>query len=161
MNPQAKSAPLPTRSLLALLCFAILGGLSAGKDKDPLNSVIMLLAGLFFGAISLMLFGWLLSIFNSRIKQTYDKKSIRWIVNRGFLLMLPFTVLALVATIGLDWQVTSTFASAGIMTSSTAVGVELARLGGGKISSSLLPMLGGIVTTTAWMLLLSAVATII
>jgi hypothetical protein len=160
MNSQAKSAPLPTRSLLVLFCFAILGGLSAGKT-DLFNSIMMFLFGLLFGAIALMLFVWLLSIFNSRIKQTYDKKSIRWIVNRGFLLMLPFTVLALVATIGMDWQVASAFASAGIMTSSTAIGVELARLGGGKISSSLLPVLGGMVTTTAWMLLLSAVATII
>ena len=160
MNPQAKSAPLPTRSLLALLCFAILGGLSA-STADLFNSIIMFLIGLFFGAIALLLFGWLLSIFNSRIKQTYDKKSIRWIVNRGFLLMLPFTVLALIATIGLDWQATSTFASAGIMTSSTAIGVDLARLGSGKISSSLLPALGGIVTTTAWMLLLAAVTTIL
>jgi len=160
MDPQAQSAPLPTRSLLVLLCFALLGGLSAGK-ANLFNSMMMFLFGLFFGAIALILFGWLLGVFNARIKQTYDKKSIRWIVNRGFLLMIPFTILALVATIVLDWQVASAFASAGIMTSSTAIGVELARLGGNKINSSLLPVLGGIVTTTAWMLLLSAVATII
>ena len=158
MSTTAKDAPERSRSLVALLCFAALASLVVIETEDSTIIVTVLLGGVFLGFVMLVLFGWMLSLFNSRIKKKYGRKSIRWIVNRGFLLLLPFTVLALIATIGLGWEAAAAFASAGIMTSSTAIGVELTRLGSGKIRSTLLPAIGGIAMTSIWMLVISGLA---
>ena len=155
MTPPIKNAPKPALPIVALLCFAVLAILLVIKTEDMTIIVTVLLSGAFLGFVMLTIFGWMLSLFNSQITQEYSRKSIRWIVNRGFLLLLPFTVLAVIATMGLGWNAVTAFASAGIMTSSTAIGVELTRLGGGTVRSTLLPAIGGIIMTTIWMLVLS------
>ncbi|MCP4002157.1 MAG: hypothetical protein GY727_14705 [Gammaproteobacteria bacterium] len=155
MSATAKDAPKRSRSLVALLCFATLASLAVIDTEDSTIIVTVLLSGVILGFVMLVLFGWMLSLFNSGIKKKYGRKSIRWIVNRGFLLLFPFTVLALIAAIELGWEATAAFASAGIMTSSTAIGAELTRLGSGKIRSTLLPVIGGIAMTTIWMIVLS------
>jgi len=155
VSTAAKDAPKPSQPLVALLCFAALASLVVIETEDSTIIVTVLLSGVILGFVMLTLFGWMLSLFNSRIKKKYGRKSIRWIVNRGFFLLLPFTVLALIATIELGWEAATAFASAGIMTSSTAIGAELTRLGSGKVRSTLLPVIGGIVMTTIWMIVLS------
>jgi len=61
----------------------------------------------------------------------------------------------------LGWNASLTFASAGIMTCGSAVGAELAGMGGGKVANMLLPVGGGMGFTMLWMVigsLLRAVA---
>jgi len=93
------------------------------------------------------LLGWVLALFFGKV----GLKGVKTAVSRGFLLLIPFTILALAAKWGTDWQAAGAFASAGIMTSCTAVGMELGQRGGGKLRSSLLPVLGGAAITTGWM----------
>ena len=151
------TAPKPAGPFVALLCFAVLASLAAIRTEDSTAITIGLVAGPFLGFVLLKILGWLISLFNPQLSQKFGKKTIYWIVNRSFLLLLPFTVLALIATLVLGWEAATAFASAGIMTSSTAIGAELSRLGGGKIRSILLPAAGAIAITAIWMLAISGI----
>jgi hypothetical protein len=101
--------------------------------------------------------GWMLALFVRKM----GRRGVKTAVSRGFCLLIPFTILALAAESGLGWQAAGAFAATGIMTSSTAVAAELARSGAGKLSSSLLSLLGGAAMTSGWMLALTLLQSIL
>ena len=131
--------------IVSLLCFALLGGLTARRG-DGASAAAAALVSFLTGWPALALMGWLLAASSKAI----DRKEARGAVSRGFLLLVPFTILALVAGLGLGWDSAAAFASAGIMTASTAVGVELQGAGGRRGSSVLLPMLLGTALSAGW-----------
>ncbi|MGA2897285.1 MAG: hypothetical protein ABSE27_06785 [Acidobacteriaceae bacterium] len=149
-------------SIPALLCFATLAGLAAYRGNPSLKPVaVAAIGGLAAAWLCLWLFGRLLYIFNGAVRQKYGWRGVRQAVGRNFLLIIPYTVLALLADLVLGWNASLTFASAGIMTSGSAVGAELMAKGGGKIANMLLPVCGGMGFTMLWMVigsLLRAVA---
>lgn len=136
----------PSR-LWPLLCFALLGALSAPANAEAAAVALAGLAGFCLGWLLLLLLGWVMAPFFGKV----GFKGVKTAVSRGFLLLIPFAIFALAAQWGTDWQAAGAFASAGIMTSSTAVGLELSQRGGGKLRSSLLPVFGGAAVTTGWM----------
>jgi hypothetical protein len=111
--------------------------------------------GLAAAWLCLWLFGRLLYIFNGAVRQKYGWRGVRQAVGRNFLLIIPYTVLALLADLVLGWNASLTFASAGIMTSGSAVGAELMKMGGGKMANMLLPVFGGMGFTMLWMVISS------
>jgi hypothetical protein len=146
----------------ALLCFATLAGLAAFRATPTLKPVaVAVIGGLAAAWLCLWLFSRLLYIFNGSVRQKYGWKGVRQAVGRNFLLLIPYTVLAILADRVLGWNVTLTFASAGIMTSGAAVGAELMGMGGGKIANMLLPTLGGMGFTMLWMVASSLLRTVV
>ncbi len=71
-------------------------------------------------------------------------------VFRGFLTMIPFTLLALLAELAFRWTAAPAFIQAGIMTSGAAVGVEIARRAGSKIRYTVVCMAGAFAFSIAW-----------
>ena len=139
-------------SIPALLCFATLAGLASYRANPSLKPVaVASIGGLAAAWLCLWLFGGLLYSFNGTVRQKVGWKGVRRTVGRNFLLLIPYTVLAILANTVLGWDASLTFASAGIMTSGSAVGAELMGLGGGKLANMLLPVVGGMGFTMFWM----------
>jgi hypothetical protein len=127
--------------------------LAAYRGNPSLKPVaVATIGGLIAAWLCLWLFGRLLYIFNGPVRQQYGWKVFRKTVGRSFLLLIPYTVLALLADRVLGWNATLAFASAGIMTCGTAVGAELTKMGGGKVANMMLPMAGGMGFTMLWMI---------
>ncbi len=74
----------------------------------------------------------------------------------GFVFMLPFALLALVAELLLGWNAAQVFTQAGIMICGTLVGTEAVRLSGGKASRALPPVAGSFLFSFLWALLSAA-----
>ncbi len=151
MTALAPPAPRHAPRLPAVLCFAALTALVAG-DAPGLPVLILLgLLGLLGGALALALLTLFLSLVNGAVRREHGRAAVRLAVNGGFLLLVPFTVLALVAELGLGWEAAAGFAAAGIITAAGAAGAELTRLGGRRLPAVLLPMLAGIGLSAAWL----------
>ena len=146
----------------ALLCLATLAGLAAYRGNPSVKPVaVAAIGGLAAAWLCLWLFGRLLYSFNGAVRHRYGWDGVWQAVGRNFLLLIPYTVLALLADTVLGWNASLTFASAGIMTSGSALGAELMGMGGGKVANLLLPVFGGMGFTMLWMVigsLLRAVA---
>lgn len=118
-------------SLLVKLAFVAFG---IGTFAHPLlgfkiyNLVFAVLAGLLFGFLCKKFLSFFLGAVNSGFKAQWGKKIIRVAVERGFLFLVPFAVMALTAVFYLGWNYTPAFVSAGLMTSAAAANMELNRL---------------------------------
>ncbi len=73
-------------------------------------------------------------------------------VARGYLLALPFTLLALLADLAFGWYAATAFIQAAIMTSGAAVGAELMRRREPKIKYMLICMGGAFAFSIIWIL---------
>jgi hypothetical protein len=71
-------------------------------------------------------------------------------VARGFLILLPFTLLALLTELFFGWGAAQAFTQAGIMTSGAAVGAEVMRRSGQKLKYMVAPMLGVFTFSILW-----------
>ena len=137
---------------VALFCFGLLGALANRRGNPAVE------AALFYGGsalvitwIFLMTLGGLVYATNAPIRRTCGWAGIQRVLGRGFLLIVPFTALALIAEFGLGWHATQAFASAGIMSAGAAVGADLIRLGGRKLPSFALPMLAALAFSAVWL----------
>lgn len=68
----------------------------------------------------------------------------------GIVMLVPFVVLAAAAEILLGWSASVAFASAGLMTSGGAIGVEVVRRGGQGRRATLVPVVAAALLATAW-----------
>ena len=150
-----KSGPLATAGLyfIILICLVMLGILCGGAQLAVLG-VALVLIGLVALVIALLLF-------NPKTRREHGFFSVVGAVARGFMLLVPFTVLAVVTYIWLNWDAGQSFTSAGLMAAGAATGAEMAKLGGGRIMGSLLPMLWSMLLSLAWMLLGGLLAALI
>lgn len=140
--------------VVAVLCFGVLGALT-GRRLGPEAQVLagFALGGIVFAWLGLVILGRALYVFNGRVRKRYGYVAVRNAMGNGFLMLMPFTVLAAVAELYLGWNAAQAFSAAGIMTGGATVGMELAKAGGGRLSSMALPSLGAFVLSGAWMLL--------
>ncbi len=117
-----------TRSLI-LLCFALLGVLTTYSVADGSVSlhILSFVVGWLFGAFSLFLLGVPLRLFFYGVVTKRGPHAIGDCLNLGFLPLVPFTILALMAEFLLGWNASSAFASAGIMFSGGATASALAK----------------------------------
>jgi hypothetical protein len=104
------------------------------------------------GLAGLLLLSGLLHLVNPEITHTHGALATLVAVASGMLLVIPFTVLALIAELALGWSAAQPFATAAIMTGATGVGVELSRLGASRLANTVLPALAGGLFVAAWML---------
>ncbi len=159
-QPEATAMPAAGGTpLLDLLSFGILGALTVRHiSADPL----VIAAGAGVAAVApgvwLLALGWLLALVDPNGRRRYGYRGIRAAIARGYVMMIPFTMLALAADLSLGWNAVAAFTSAGIMTSAAMVGAELAGHGGGRLRSALLPALWAFGLTMIWMIAPTAAA---
>jgi hypothetical protein len=137
--------------------FIILAWLN-GRDIDASAGFVTLYTVLFSGLAVLALAGIGGSIyaFNPWLRAASDYPTIMGIVARGFLMILPFMLLALVAELFLDWNSAQVFTQAGIMACGSVVGAEVVKSSGGKIMHMVAPVAGAFIFSFLWMLLSAA-----
>lgn len=139
---------------LAVLCFGVLGGLTGRRvGPEPQLLAGFALGGIVFAWLGLVVLGRVLYVFNSQVRKRYGYVAVSNAMGNGFLMLLPFTVLAAVAELYLGWNAVQAFSAAGIMTGGVTAGMELSKVGGGRLASMVLPSLGAFVLSGAWMLL--------
>jgi hypothetical protein len=154
-SPAPPAAPASARAALPhwavpVVAFAAFGGLIGWRvGASPVSTVLGVAVGVAFafaGAFALTL---ALALANPHL----GRPAVREAAATGFLLILPFMILALAAEILLGWNASQVFSSAGLMTACGAVGVEVGRRGGGKLRSMLVPMVIAFLLSTAWVML--------
>lgn len=134
-----------------VLAFAVIGALSTQRSAGLASGIGLALFGIAFGILApLGLSGALILLF-PKVVRTRGWDAVVAGALRSFLLMIPYAVLAVIAQLVLHWNATGAFAAAGLMTACTAVGAEVGRLGGSKLTSMLLPMLVGSALSTTWL----------
>ncbi|MBL0085231.1 MAG: hypothetical protein IPP44_00720 [Ideonella sp.] len=135
---------------------AFLAGLGALCGGAP-----MAVFGPLLGALGLLVLVLALALFNPAARRAHGFSAISGAVAGGFAMLLPFTVLAAVTSWWLHWDVAQAFASAGLMAAGAATGSEMVKLGGGRFAGSVVPMLGALALSLAWMLLTGWLAAVI
>lgn len=125
--PNIKSGHLATLGsfFIILICLVMLGILCGGAQLAVFGGALICI-GLLALVIALVLL-------NPKTRREHGFFSVVGAVARGFLLLVPFTVLAMVTYIWLNWGVAQTFTSAGLMAAGAATGAEMAKIGGGRI----------------------------
>lgn len=151
------SAPASSASsfekLVALVCLASLGALCGGTPLAVFGPVLIIV-----GLLPLIL---LLGLFNPQARHQAGFRGIRGAIFRGFVMLVPFTVLAAVSDFWLHWNAAQVFASSGLMAAGAAAGYEMTRIGGGRIAGTLLPTLWFALMSAGWMLLAGLLAELI
>ena len=158
-SPPASSAPVPSPAsarvalphwTVPVLAFAAFGGLIGWRvGASPVSTVLGVAIGAAFAFAGAFVLTTALSMANPHL----ERPAVREAAATGFLLILPFAVLALAAEILLGWKASQVFSSAGLMTAFGAVGVEVSRRGGGKLRSMLVPTATAFLLSTAWVML--------
>lgn len=139
-------------SALAVACFGVLGALAAPSESSGGYIAALAVAGAGIGLAVIALLGGGLQRLNPSVVSSRGAGAIAAAVGHGFALLVPFTVMAAIAQLGLEWNATVVFTSAGILTSGSAAGAEVARLGGRKLASVIVPVLIGMAAVTLWSL---------
>lgn len=140
--------------LVQYLCFAVMGGLTARHiSDDPKMIVGGVFAGVIFSIITSFAVAGFLHVASPQIRQQRGFMGAWQSFNTGFMMLIPFTVLALIAELALGWNAAQVFASAGIMTAGATMGVEMSKLGKRSFIAGLLPSGAAFVLSALWMAL--------
>lgn len=158
MAKTTKSSPALLYRLAAVGCFATLMGLTVyrlpGAEQGPLVLFSAVGAGV-IGWLFLALLGWLIYLLDAAARQELGRAGIAQAVARGYLLLIPFTLLALLAVSQFRWDAALPFSSAGIMTAGAAAGAELGQLEDRRPIHWALPTLAATGFATLWAVLCS------
>ncbi|MCX6551523.1 MAG: hypothetical protein NTY02_11040 [Acidobacteria bacterium] len=156
MTNQTPAPPGPYDTMLGLAAFAVLGALAGRALGRELTGVLVgCVAALAVLTIGAWLLRILLAAVNREVRVQHGGAAIGGAVWRGFLMIVPFAVLAAVADLVLDWNAVQAFTATAIMTSCGAAGVELTRLGGKALVNGLLSTLVGMAIFGGWMVLVA------
>jgi hypothetical protein len=138
-------------SLTVLACFAVLAWL-AGRYVGATNGQVAVYAALGVGLALLGLtavVGLNLAV-DTPVLGPAGFTAVWGVVARGFLVVIPFAVLALLAELVYDWQAAHSFIQAAVMTSGAAAGAELMRQTGGKTRHLVVSTIVAVVLAGAW-----------
>ena len=110
--------------------------------------------GFLFGLMAVVLLSGLLALCNpGAFKRPRGLWGLLGAASEGLLLLLPFTILALLAELLLGWNAAQAFAAAGLMASAPGMGAAAMKRGGNRWANLILPSLAGLALSAAWMLL--------
>lgn len=127
------------KKILIYLSFGILFFLSASSGK--LLGYLLIPVGFGVGIGFLLLLKTIIKAFNSKVVQTAGVDSIVTSVCDGFILLIPFAIFALIAVRLFGPGSALPFMSAGLMICGGVAGMELIKIGGGKVANILIPSL--------------------
>ncbi|MBN1249765.1 MAG: hypothetical protein JXC32_19030 [Anaerolineae bacterium] len=140
---------------LTTATFVVIGILSGPSLRIFAPLVAMAALGAVVGTLAPVGLAGALVVLYPRAVRSHGWRPVIAAVLRSFFLLIPYAVLAAIARLLLGWNATGAFAAAGLMTACAAVGAEVARLGGNRLTSMLLPMLTGSALSTTWLSLSS------
>jgi len=137
--------------VVVLFCFTALAWLNgrnigSGAGQEALYTFLGVLLALAFLA---GLAGLILA-FDAPVRDSSGYPGAWDAVARGFLTIIPFTVLAILAELLFKWGATQAFTQAGIMTAGAAVGMEVMRRSGQKVKYMVVSMVGAFAFSMAW-----------
>jgi hypothetical protein len=142
-----------TSGSLRTICLAVLGGLTAMHVSEaPHILAAGAFAGVLVGAVGVMLLRWMLSTANPALDAKPGTGAIRAAIDKGFLMLLPFTALAAVAELLLGWNAVQAFSCAALLTAATAATSEVVALGGGRLRNAVIATVIGTALSTAWII---------
>jgi hypothetical protein len=140
--------------IVAAACFLVLAALTGRHVGSGWLPVVLftplgLVAALaFVGAL------WgLLSLVNGRVRRERGPGALAKAISSGLLMLLPFTLLAALAELGLGWNAVQPFMTAGVMTAAGLAGAEAVRLGGGRLANAVVTSLTGLAFSSMWLVL--------
>ncbi len=137
--------------LVVMACFLLLAWLNGRQVASGAAQVALYsLIGVALALSLLAALGGLVLAVDTPLRQASGYPGALDAVARGFLVILPFTVLALLAEFIFGWGATQAFTQAGIMTSGAAVGMELMSGGEPRVRYMVVPMLGAFAFSAAW-----------
>ncbi len=140
-----------TSGLIILACFALLAWLNGRYVGSGAGQVaVYTLLGLVLALACLAGLAGLVLAGNAPLRQSSGYMGAWDAVARGFLTVIPFTVLALLADLAFGWNAATAFIQAAIMTSGAAVGVEVMRRSGQKLTYIIVPMAGAFAFSIIW-----------
>nr|WP_326531657.1 hypothetical protein [Rhodoferax sp.] len=132
------------------VCLATLGALCGGAVLAILVTPLMLI-----GLLPLIL---VLALLNPQARRENGWRGVSATIARGFVMLTPFTVLALVAHFWLHWNAAQVFTSSGLMAVGASTGMEMVKIGGSRIAGAVLPTVWFALLAIVWMLFSSLVA---
>jgi hypothetical protein len=136
--------------LLAPICYGVMAWLLARRlPVGALGTILVVLAGFVLGLVATLFLRVLMTVCNLQLSRQPGARVAR-AASDGALVLLPFTVLAVLAELLLGWSALQAFASAGTMASAAAMGAAAIKQGGGRWANTLLPSLGGMALAAMW-----------
>ena len=145
--------------LTVLSCFALLAWLNGRYVGSGAGQVATYtLIGFFLAAACLAGLAALMLTVNPSLRQGPGYMGAWDAVALGFLTIIPFTLLALLADLAFGWNAATAFIQAAIMTSGAAVGAELSRRSGAKMIYMLAPVAGAFAFSIIWIAYLAIFA---
>ncbi len=141
---------------VAGLCLAALGGVTGrhvGTGWLPIAAFAG--AGAVVALLFLTLLGGLLFIANGAVRKKLGGGVLGSAAAKSSLLLVPFTLLALLAELYLGWNAVQPFLTAALMTAAGYAGSEAIRLGGGRLTNALATALAGFVLAGLWLALIA------
>lgn len=139
------------------LCFTVLGVLIP-FNKSDVQAVTLLLSVLLALAVGLLAVKLLIVLFNSGNPALRTETAGQFApeaVGAGMLFMIPFTVLAVLARLLLNWDAVMPFASAAIMTAAATAGTEVMKKGAHGMKNVIMPSGLAFALSIGWMLLVA------
>ena len=134
------------------VCFAVFGWLTAEHlSLESSQSLGVVLFGALFAFVSACVISLVLFVVNHEV----GLSGVWAAVGRGFLMMIPFAVLAVVAQLGLNWHAVQAFASVGLMSAGGAAGMELAKINGKPLANGAVPAISAVLLALAWAIALA------
>jgi len=135
------------RILVGPACFAIFGWLTATHLQFRTGQMVgYALVGALFGIASVYVLSLVLAAVNSKV----SVKKARTAVIKGFLLIIPFAILAVLAEMVLRWNAVQAFASVGLMSAGGAAGLEMVKISGRQMVNGIVPAISAVILTLAW-----------
>ena len=146
--------------IIVLVCFALLGALTArDQGQTALWGLVYAIVAVVLGWLAVRALALLAGMVSARSGQPRDN-AIAAAVGRGFLMLVPFTALALLADLVLGWGVTQAFMAAGLMTAAAVAGGELETGAGGKGIPRIVLTGGASVLSVMWIVLSNVLASV-
>ncbi|MDI6831943.1 MAG: hypothetical protein QME88_11500 [Actinomycetota bacterium] len=139
-----------TRGLVILACLAVLAWLNGryvgrgGGQVAAFSLIGLALALACLAGLAALLMATSPPLRQAGYASAWDA------VSRGYLLLVPFALLALLADLAFGWSAATAFMQAAVMTSGAAVGAELMRAGEPKLRYMIAPMAGAFLFSIIW-----------
>ncbi len=159
MNATQQPATLaPGYVVLRTLAWAVIGGLFASMITSDFSTILgSCLAGAIAGILLLVPLRVMLYLANPNVRKEHGYAGIRRAVGAGYLVMVPFAVLALVAQLFFGWDALTSFAMAGMMAGSGAAGMEVSKLSGKPLRNVIIGVIHGFGLSMVWTVLMLVV----
>ena len=135
-----KTTPLPElaeisiwRKQCAGLCFLVLGGLAAIQQEGGFDQVVFgIVLGAIFGLGVVAIVGRLAKYLNRELVQKHGEARFNALLYESSLMLIPFTVLAVLSKMFFGWNAAIPFSSAALVGFGATFGVALGKLGDTK-----------------------------